>query len=264
MLWQFCLLVYNLETMKPFLSYTIWFSQRTGSTLLCKALESTGIAGKPRELFNTPPDLLNAYHQKDYSDLQEYLWELGSTPNGIFGMKHSYCEPRFGDLIETLKKLPACKSGEVNRTKIWEQVFPNHRHIFMTRRNKIQLAVSWWRAIQSEEWHLAPNELHKPVDLSNAYSFDAINHLYNECSMREAGIQEFFAEGGISPLNIFYEDFVQRYEQTVRTILDYLELDSSSVTIASPALGKTADTINEEWIQRFREERQQGWTNRGW
>ncbi|WP_342799609.1 Stf0 family sulfotransferase [Hyella patelloides] len=33
----------------PKLSYTIWFSQRTGSTLLCRALESTGIAGNPSE-----------------------------------------------------------------------------------------------------------------------------------------------------------------------------------------------------------------------
>ena len=82
--------------------------------------------------------------------------------------------------------------------------------------------------------------------------------------MREAGIQEFFAEGNIAPLNIFYEDFVQGYEKTIRTILDYLELDSQSVTIAPPALAKTADKISEEWVQRFREERQNGWTNRGW
>ena len=39
--------------MKPRLSYTIWFSQRTGSTVLCKALESTGIAGKPNEWLYT-------------------------------------------------------------------------------------------------------------------------------------------------------------------------------------------------------------------
>jgi LPS sulfotransferase NodH len=134
----------------------------------------------------------------------------------------------------------------------------------MTRRNKIRLAVSWWRAIQSGEWHLPVNEQRKPVDLSNAYSFDAINHLYNECSMREAGIQEFFAEGNITPLNIFYEDFVQNYEGTVRTILDYLELDSQSAAIAPPALTKLADDISEEWAQRFREERQRDWVNRGW
>jgi LPS sulfotransferase NodH len=134
----------------------------------------------------------------------------------------------------------------------------------MTRRNKVRLAVSWWRAIQTGEWHLSTGEQRKSIDLSNAYSYDAVNHLYNECSMREAGIQEFFTEGNIKPLNIFYEDFVQEYEQTIRNILEYLELDSSSVNIAPPALMKTADALSEDWVQRFREERQKDWTNRGW
>jgi LPS sulfotransferase NodH len=251
-------------TMKPQLSYTIWFSQRTGSTLLCKAVESTGIAGKPREWFNCPPELLSTYRKTDHAELQEYLWKLGSTDNGVFGINHSYYEPHFSELTKTLRQFPACPSTTTSRTAVWESVFPAHRHIFMTRRNKIRLAVSWWKAIQSGEWHLSSGEQKKPIDLSNAYSFDAINHLYNECSMREAGIQEFFAEGNITPLNIFYEDFVQNYEQTVRSILDYLELDSQSVTIAPPALTQLADAVSEEWAQRFREERQNGWTNRGW
>ena len=250
--------------MKPQLSYTIWFSQRTGSTLLCKTLEATGIAGTPREWFNCKPDLLEDIHQTNYAELQAYLWKLGTTANGVFGINHSFYEPHFSQLTETLRKFPACPTEETSRTKIWGHIFPNHRHIFMTRRNKIRLAVSWWRAIQSGEWHLSADEQRKPIDLSNAYSYDAIHHLYNECSMREAGIQEFFTEGSIAPLNIFYEDFVQEYEKTVRTILDYLELDSRSIAIAPPALTKTADAVYEEWVQRFREERQNGWINRGW
>lgn len=111
---------------------------------------------------------------------------------------------------------------------------------------------------------MSSNEHPKPVDLSKAYSYDAINHLYTECAMREAGIQEFFTEGDIAPLTIVYEDFVQEYEKTIRTILDYLELDSRSATIAPPAMAKTSDAVSEEWVQRFREERQNGWTNRGW
>lgn len=39
----------KIPPMRPVLSYTIWFSQRTGSTLLCHALESTGVAGRPGE-----------------------------------------------------------------------------------------------------------------------------------------------------------------------------------------------------------------------
>jgi LPS sulfotransferase NodH len=251
--------------MKPELSYTIWFTQRTGSTLLCQTLESTGIAGVPREYFNCPPDLLTTFKKVDHIELQEYLYKLGTTPNGIFAINHSFYEPHFSHLIQTLQKFPACSTPEAKRTDIWQQIFPNHRHIFMTRRNKVRLAVSWWRAIQSGEWHLPTSKARKPVDLSSdAYSFDAINHLYNECSMREAGIAEFFAEGGITPLNIFYEDFVQNYEGTIRTILDYLGLDSGSVSITPPGLIRTADSISEEWVQRFREERQDGWQNRGW
>ncbi|MBL8077656.1 MAG: sulfotransferase [Anaerolineales bacterium] len=250
--------------MKPELSYTIWFTQRTGSTLLCKAIESTGIAGVPREWFNCPPDLLSTFKRSDHAELQEYLYKLGTTPNGVFAINHSFYEPHFTQLTETLQNFPACKPNETKRTAIWEQVFPNHRHIFMTRRNKVRLAVSWWRAIQSAEWHISSGESRKEIDLADKYSFDAINHLYNECSMREAGIQEFFAEGNITPLNIFYEDFIQNYEGTVRTILDTLELDSKSVTITPPALTQLADDISEEWAQRFREERQKDWPNRGW
>ncbi|WP_371263809.1 Stf0 family sulfotransferase [Paenibacillus sp. UNC496MF] len=35
--------------MKPKQSYAIWFAQRTGSTLLHRALASTGMAGDPGE-----------------------------------------------------------------------------------------------------------------------------------------------------------------------------------------------------------------------
>ncbi len=250
--------------MTPKLSYTIWFSQRTGSTLLCSALGATNIAGIPNEWFNYATDLLTVYKLTTYADLQKYLWQAGSTPNQIFGNKHSFCEPRFTHLIEALRQFPTCSPTETNRANIWESAFPNHRHIFMTRRNKVRLAVSWWRAIQSQEWHRKQGESPKQVDLSNAYSFEAINHLYNECSMREAGIQEFFTEGNITPLTIIYEDFIQNYEQTIRTVLDFLELEADSITITPPPLSPTADSVSEEWVQRFRHERQNGWTNRGW
>ncbi|MFT3894037.1 MAG: Stf0 family sulfotransferase [Anaerolineales bacterium] len=250
--------------MAPRASYTIWFTQRTGSTLICKALESTGVAGVPREWFSCPPDLLSTFRQDNYADLQDYLWKLGTTPNGVFGINYSFYEPHFTQLIETLRKFPACLATPTIRRDVWESIFPNHRHIFMTRRNKVRLAVSWWRAIQSGEWHLPVEEPRKSVDLSNAYSYDAIHHLYDECSMREAGIQDFFSEGGIAPLTVVYEDFIQDYEGTIQNILNYLGLNSNSVTIAPPALTQLADDISEEWAQRFREERQQGWVNRGW
>jgi len=82
--------------------------------------------------------------------------------------------------------------------------------------------------------------------------------------MREAGIQEFFSEGNIVPLTLVYEDFIQEYEKIVRMVLEFLELDTIDVNVLPPHYAQTADQLSEEWVQRFREERQEGWENRGW
>src|SRR5690349_16201542 len=123
--------------MRPRLSYTIWFTQRTGSTLLCKALEETGVAGRPHEWLYT---WLDEQGHDDPAALQNRLWEYGSTSNGVFGVKHSFHEPHFTKLIETFRRFPGGPPEADNRTRIWEHALPMHKHIFMTRRNKVRLA----------------------------------------------------------------------------------------------------------------------------
>ncbi len=252
--------------MKPKLSYTVWFSQRTGSTLLGKALESTGIAGKPNEWLNIPgeQDILEYYGVDNPAELQSHLWRLGSTPNSVFGLKFGPYEPYFSKILDTLRQFPGCPPVVYPRASVWQHAFPECRHIFMTRRNKVRLAVSWWKAIQTQEWHREFGVGAAAPDLGDAYLFEAIDHLYNECSMREAGMQEFFSEAGIVPLTIVYEDFVQTYEETIRRVLSFLKLDAEGVMIAPPYYEKLADKISEEWVQRFREEKQDAWSNRGW
>ena len=254
-----------MEYIEPKLSYTIWFSQRTGSTLLCRALQSTGVAGKPRETANwhTASNLLKEYNLNSYAELQQKLWQLGTTPNGIFGVKTGACEPYLSQIIDTFRQFPGCKP-DYNRVEVWSNAFPNckHKHIYMTRRNKVRLAVSWWKAIQSEEWHREQGKLPSAVDIEDKYSYEAISHLFAECSLREAAIQEFFSEGSIVPLTIVYEDFILAYEKTIRNILNYLELPNvNNISIPSPPLQKLADRISEQWVQRFRRERQKGWQN---
>jgi len=244
-------------------SYTIWFSQRTGSTLLCRALESTGIAGKPREWL-LEDDLLEWCGARDYGELREALWEAGSTANSVFGLKFSFCEPHFSAVLEVLGRFPGCSKVSGTRAELWHQAFPNCRHIFMTRRNKVRLAVSWWKAIKTKEWHRKRGSPARTVDLAETYSFEAINHLCWESVMREAGIQAFLSEAGVVPLTIVYEDFIREYERTVLKVLAYLGLETTSVRIDAPDYERLADQVSEVWVQRFREERQQKWENRGW
>lgn len=253
--------------MKPSLSYTIWFSQRTGSSLLCKALESTGVAGKPAEWLHhvtTGAELYTHYGVNRPSELQTKLWELGSTSNRIFGLKQGFFEPYFSSLLETFRQFPGCDGRPCNRGEIWENAFPNSKHIFMTRRNKVRLAVSWWKAIQTQEWYREHGSKPADKDVRDRYSSDAINTLYIGSVMREAGTQEFFTEANIVPLTVVYEDFIQRYKTTVLEILAYLGIPCEGVTIASPYYDQLADDVSEEWAQRFRKERQAGWEHVGW
>jgi trehalose 2-sulfotransferase len=71
-------------------------------------------------------------------------------------------------------------------------------------------------------------------------------------------------KGNIIPLTIVYENSIQEYEKTVRTVLEFLRLDPINTQIPHPSLAQTVDDISEEWVQRFREKLQTSWQNRGW
>ena len=250
---------------QPHTSYTIWFSQRTGSSLLCDALTSTGIAGNPNEWLNpgAEQELFEQFGVSTVGEFQEQLWTLGSSSNGVFGLKVSVHEPFLTDVVNTLRKLPGCPS-ELTRAEVWNYAFPNHHHIFMTRRNKVRLAVSWWKAVQTQQWHRQRGEPVQAHKLSLAYDFEAINQLYSECSMREAAIESFLSEVGVAPLTLVYEDFILEFEKTIRSVLRFLGLGGEAVSITSPGFSKLADDVSEAWVQRFRADKQKGWTNRAW
>jgi LPS sulfotransferase NodH len=242
--------------MKPQLSYTIWFSQRTGSTLLCKALESTGVAGKPDEWLyvESTYNLYNKYNVKTPEQLQNKLWDIASTSNGVLGLKLSSYEPLMSKMVETFRSFPGCKDS-FNRPEVWENAFPHHKHLWMTRRNKIRLAVSWWKAIKTGEWHLQTCEEKKQINVKDDYLYDALNHLFNEANLREALAQKFFDEAEIIPYTIVYEDFIRDYEGTVLSILNWLGIDSKNVIVSTPYYEKLADEVNDDRAYRFEKER---------
>jgi LPS sulfotransferase NodH len=253
---------------RPTRSYCIWFTQRVGSTLLTQTLEDIGIAGRPHEWLNfaSTADMLAAYGVSNALALRDELWRRATTDNGVLGVKYGMTEGLHRDLTSLFAgAVPGALDPDGRRA--WEAYFPECKHVFMTRRNKVRLAVSWWRAIKSEEWH-RPNRSIPPTVVGEAakraplpgiidqYSYDAIEHLFVEANLREVDMQEQFDRWGIAPHTVVYEDFIVRYEPTVRAILDYLQIpDRQGVTIPPAAFDQLADEISEEWTQRFRRER---------
>ena len=66
------------------------------------------------------------------------------------------------------------------------------------------------------------------------------------------------------PMTIVYEDFILNYEETILSVLDFLQVPTDSVQVAEPFFDPIADEITENWVQRFRKERQAGWQNIAW
>lgn len=252
--------------MTPHLSYRIWHTQRSGSTLLCEAIKSTGIAGQPGEHFNIDlkTTLLEHYEAVDYEGLKRHLWQIGSTSNGVFGVKNSMHHTIYSKLFKEVLGLRAITAPHPNHETIWSDIFPNCKHLYMTRRNKVRLAVSWWKAIQDEVWHLQKGEkrTQKADFYGDKYNFDALSHLFKEANLREAALQEYFDRHNIAAFTIIYEDFIKDYEGTVLSVLECLGLETAGVKVAPKALEKTADAHSEEWVLRFRDDLQKGMEER--
>ncbi|QHT70421.1 hypothetical protein GXP67_29085 [Rhodocytophaga rosea] len=254
--------------MKPTISYTIWFSQRNGSTLLCEALKSTGIAGKPGEWVEIPPSntLLEFYQANDYLDLQNKLWLQGTTPNGVFGLKANAPRKENDSIMWELAQIPGAGSTTLAHSEIWENAFPHGKHIFLTRRNKVRQAVSWWKAIVTRQWHLVKGEEKQLFNdnLREQYNFEAIRHLFIEISLRESKIQAFLEDGNIVPLTIVYEDFIKEYTHTIRKVITFLGITQAEYPIHEPYYEPLSDEVSEEWVERFRKELQKDWKNVIW
>lgn len=248
--------------------YTIWFSQRNGSSLLCEGLKSTGMLGNPGEYFTIQRNetLIDYYGATNYQNLQDIVYNSGTSANGVFGIKTNAPMKEHDPIIEELKKFPKVGKNTVGNYAIWEGLFPNCKHIFLTRRNKVRQAVSWWKAIVTNEWHRKSNDAVPQMkeDLGAKYDFDAIKHLLIETTIRESKIQSFLEEGKQKALTVVYEDFIKDFNGTIIKIGDFLGEKIDENQIASPYYTKLADDISEVWVERFRNELQKDWQNKIW
>ena len=260
--------------MKPKKSYIIWFTQRSGSTYLCELLKATGYLGKPGEILNIPLDtnLSNTYDSSSYEDLLTRLWREGSSPNGVFGVKFSI----FTQLWEQMRdEIFQMKGEEFEGTSykgdfLWD-IFPNCQHIYLTRRNKIRQVVSWWKAIQNGVWH--SKEESKPVEeafYESHYNVDALNHLLKEIDLKESATEDFFVQNKLQPFSIVYEDLVRDPAGTVGRVINFLGMEGElaevdvATLLQSQPLYKTSNESDEVWVQRFREDLQEGWDKKVW
>ena len=244
-------------------AYIICTSPRSGSTLLCKLLAATGVAGNPNSYFHRP-------------SISDWLADLGLTPKqsvperklleaifraaiakgtlntGIFGLRlqrHS-----FDFFTEKLAVLCPERSNDVER---FDAAFGRALFVHLTRRDKVAQAVSYVKAQQTGLWHVAPDgteleRLSPPQEL--AYDASEIGTRLEEMTAHDHGWEHWFDASEIDPLRITYEELSEGPVETLRVVLDHLGLEGEAADDVEPGVARLADNISQDWVARFRSE----------
>jgi LPS sulfotransferase NodH len=255
-------------TPAPDRSYFICATPRSGSTLLCKSLAATGVAGRPEEYFERlmhsglprepreyfegtadpgvldllPPTRTGDVAAADLARMLPRSLREGTTPNGVFGAKLMW--GYFGDLLARLGTTPDGAAVEALTA-----CFGPLEWIHVTRGDKVAQAVSLWRALQTRAWSAGDAPEAHPV-----YNARGIGHLHDQLIEQDAAWQAWFAAKGIRPFVVEYERFAAEHTATLRGVLAHLGLEVER--IPDPPIDRQGDARSDRWVARFNEEKE--------
>ncbi|MEL6269270.1 MAG: Stf0 family sulfotransferase, partial [Chloroflexota bacterium] len=238
-------------------SVFIFANYRSGSSLLSLALRDTGIAGRPNEYFYPKIRERQATAWKiNPDDFPKYLTQVikfCTGPNRVFGTKIMY--PDLMRLVAELENLLP-ENPYTSEIDLLTHFFPQQRYLYIYRQDKVRQAISALRAIQTKLNHLhtdAPEERAAKLQENLQYNPQRLaHHLLIDIVENEYRWQQFFEKYDLNPLTIRYETFTADYENTLRRVLETLDLpDTENAVIGEPPLQKLADEITDEWYERF-------------
>jgi trehalose 2-sulfotransferase len=263
-------------------SYLVCATPRSGSTLLCKLLDQTGVAGHPQEYFEalrhsgvprrpheyfdrerhsniierlafremfdeSPPTPNPLWQPGSYDRYLDWALREGTTPNGVFGAKLMW--GYLGDFATLLRGIEGFSGLPI--PELLNRAFPNLCYVQITRRDKVRQAVSLWKAVQTQAWNAAESgaTAGEPV-----FSFRAINYLVRLLTAHDASWDAYFLGLGRQPLKVTYEELAESPAPVVRRVIEHLDIPApSELKLEAPALKVQADELSETWVRRVHE-----------
>jgi LPS sulfotransferase NodH len=202
-------------------SYVVCSTPRSGSSMLCRALASTGLLGTPTEYFNADIRAALAARWGCEGDLGAYLAALCSRraerATGVLGTKLHW-EQLEQLRAETLGLGRAEPEFEISASFL-EDLLPAPLYIHVLRRDVNRQAVSFWTALQTGVWSQRNGEKEPPPA---PYSFEGIDRCRRLIENAELHWDRFFRFNGIEPMEVVYEDLVDAYEATVAAVARHI------------------------------------------
>lgn len=244
-------------------SYIICTAPRSGSTLLCRLLAATGRSGNPGSYFHTPSldgwlgdyDLNREAFASDLDAAAAVFVAAradGEAGTGVFGLRMQ--RPSFAFFMEQASALFPNAATDAGRIAA---AFGDTRYVYLSRRDKLAQAISMVKAEQTGLWHKTADgaELERlSPPKPPVYDAQRIREKRDELAAVDAEWPIWFAQEGIEPLSLAYEDLSADPQGTLAQVLAALGLDPALAAGANTPTAKLSDEINQQWADRFRAE----------
>jgi LPS sulfotransferase NodH len=227
-------------------SYAIITTPRSGSNFLCSILNSTNIAGYPKEHLRQPSVVIAKNCHFDYIRLLKILMTYQVTPNSVFGTK--FISHFLKDFQQT----------QFDFDQIF-QLIP--KYIYLVRRDKIAQAVSVVVAQITNVWHIDNSNRHldyqtklQTIDIDE-HLLQKVHRNYRSLEQGEVYLNQLFKRYQISPLRIEYEQLLENKTEQVQKIFDYLNIEYSQQHLADlqSTFKKTSSSLSEQIISKYQE-----------
>jgi LPS sulfotransferase NodH len=219
---------------------------RSGSTYVSHLLWQTGCLGAPLEYCNFEPT--GPYgHAANFPAEQRRLWqevlEGRTSPNGVFGLKG------FPGQFEQLQSTNPALLADVMRT-----VLPSRqaaRVVLLRRRNRTAHAISYARATLSGIWRA---EQERGGRTEPEYSRIAVERTGQMIEVQERAWRAMFADLGIAPLELWYEDVLADPAAAIDSVAGHLGVEIvPAAAVKVPPIERQSQQGARDWAQRHRQ-----------
>lgn len=242
-------------------AYIICTTPRTGSTLLCDLLTSTGEAGTPDSFFSRKfiPWWAEQWGVPAFESLGEPAFSktylaaaihAGKGGTRLFGLR--LMRDSVDDLNALIDRVdPGLPPGRPR----FENALGRICYIHLFRGDKVGQAVSLVKAEQTGLWHVAPDgtEIERLSPPSEpVYEFERLKREVAEIEGYELAWRSWFDEQDIAPLRIAYENLAADPAVVLVRVCVALGISAPDQSSVHPGVAKLADAVSADWIERYR------------
>lgn len=238
-------------------SYLLCATPRTGSTLLCGLLESTGVAGHPESYFRRQDKRSWANRWNitgaedgafDFADYVGAARSAGRTEDGVFATRVMW--GTLDEILDDLGTVHPARAG--SGAGLLDQAFGMTRFVHLRRGDVVAQAVSWLRAEQTGQWQEIDRARLAGPAPEPRFDADRIDDLIRTIDAHNRAWQEWFADAGIRPYPVRYEDIVDDPVGVTGNVLDFLGLELPPGVEIGVRHRRLGDILNVRWIDRYR------------